>query len=194
MVDPDTSAGTLRRQQMVYWQQYGRLKIIEVCVRHDRERPARQVRAVEPIKVAKSSGAIAGWVVWKDWPMLWSAMMAASQLLDATKHEFPFGRLHEAARGLSSAFELLCIDAEAEQETVQVRSTVCGSSLGALYPADVSERRKRLAKLGADTGIILTRRLRPRRPVKARARREVDQPLETTYREGLWSTPASGPR
>lgn len=62
---------------------------------------ARRVRTVELIKAIGSSGGI-----------------AASQLLDATKHVFPFARQHKAASDLTVALELLCIDAEAEWESI----------------------------------------------------------------------------
>jgi hypothetical protein len=97
---------------------------------------------VELIKVIGSSGAIAGWVVWKDWPMLWSGLIAAAQLLDATKHVFPFARLHKAASEMTVAFELLCIDAEAELMEILAADQP--------DPAMIA-RRKRLAKLGVET-------------------------------------------
>ena len=49
-------------------------------------------------------------------PFLWSGIIAAAQLLDATKHIFPFSRQHKAASDLTVALELLCIDAGAEWE------------------------------------------------------------------------------
>lgn len=61
---------------------------------------------------------IAAWVVWKDWPFIWAGIIAASQLLDATKHIFPFARHHKAASDLTVALELLCIDAEVEWESI----------------------------------------------------------------------------
>jgi hypothetical protein len=77
-------------------------------------------------------------VVWKDWPLLWSGIIAASQFLDATKHVFSFARLHKAASDLTVALELLCIDAEAEWESVYS---------GRVPDEGVTERRARLARL-----------------------------------------------
>ncbi len=90
------------------------------------------------IKAVGSGGGIAGWVVWRDWPLLWSAIIAASQFLDATKHVFPFERLHKAASDLTVALELLCIDAEAEWESIYP---------GKVRDEEVTERRANLVRL-----------------------------------------------
>lgn len=45
-------------------------------------------------------------------------MAARSQIVDATKHVFPFARQHKAASDLTVALELLCIDAEVEWESI----------------------------------------------------------------------------
>lgn len=58
--------------------------------------------------------------------------------LDATKHVFPFARQHKAASDLTVALDLLCIDAEAEWESIYA----------ARIPDEgITERRARLAKL-----------------------------------------------
>jgi hypothetical protein len=103
-----------------------------------RNRLARQVRAVELVKAIGSGGAIAGWVIWKDWPLLWAGIIAASQFLDATKHVFPFARLHRSASDLSVALDLICIDAEAEWEAIYP---------GRISDAGITERRARLARV-----------------------------------------------
>jgi hypothetical protein len=96
------------------------------------------MHAVELIKAVGSGGGIAGWVVWRDYPLLWSGIIAASQFLDATKHVFPFARLHKAASDLTVALELLSIDAEAEWEVIYA---------GKIPNDGIAERRARLAKL-----------------------------------------------
>lgn len=114
------------------------LRAAAICIRLYRDRLARRVRCVELVKAVGSGGAIAGWVVWRDWPLLWSGIIAAAQFLDATKHVFPFARLHGAAAELSLALQLLCIDAEAEWESVRS---------GKVSDDDITERRARLARL-----------------------------------------------
>jgi hypothetical protein len=69
---------------------------------------ARRLRAVELVKGIGSGGGITGWVVRRDWPLLWSGIIAASQFLDATRHVFPFARLHHAASELTVAWRWNC--------------------------------------------------------------------------------------
>ncbi len=133
-----SEAQTSRRQPDLYWKQFVQLKAASICMRLYRNQLARRVRAVELIKAIGSSGGIAAWVVWKDWPLVWSAIIAASQLLDATKHVFPFARHHKAASDLTVALELLCIDAEAEWESIYA---------GRVPDQGITERKARLARL-----------------------------------------------
>jgi hypothetical protein len=127
-----------RRQPDLYWKQLVQLKAAAICIRLYRNRLARWVRRVEVIKAIGSSGGIAGWVIWKDWPFLWTGIIAASQFLDATKHVFPFARQHKAASDLTVALELLCIDAEAEWESIYP---------GKIPNEGITERKARLARL-----------------------------------------------
>jgi hypothetical protein len=127
-----------RRHPALYWGQLFRLKTASISARLYRNRVGRRVRLVELVKAIASSGAIAGWVVWRDWPFLWSGIIAASQFLDAIKHVFPFARLHKAASDLTVALDLLCIDAEAEWESIYA---------GIMPNERIIERRARLQKL-----------------------------------------------
>jgi len=130
-----------RRQSDLYWKQFAQLKAASICIRLYRNRLARQVRAVELVKAVGSGGAIAGWVVWRDRPLLWAGIIAEAQFLDATKHVFPFARLHRSACDLTVALELLCIDAEAEWESIRP---------GKISDNGIIERRTRLAKVQAE--------------------------------------------
>jgi hypothetical protein len=127
-----------RRQPDLYWKQLAQLKAASICIRLYRNQLAQRVRAVEIVNAVGSSGAIAGWVVWRAWPLLWAGIIAAAQFLDATKHVFPDARLHRSASALTVALELRCIAAETEGE--------------AIFPGKVSdegvvERRARLMKV-----------------------------------------------
>ncbi len=90
------------------------------------------------VKAIASSGAIAGWVVWKDYPYVWTAIIAAAQFLDAIKGVFPFAKMHKAASDLTVALEVLCIDAEDEWE---------GIFAGRLSDDAITKRRTKLKKL-----------------------------------------------
>lgn len=93
---------------------------------------------VETIKAVSSSGAIAGWVVWRDLPLLWSAIIAGAQLLDALKGVFPFAKLHRAASDLTVAMEIIWIDADAEWTDIYA---------GRLTDTEINKRLQKLRRL-----------------------------------------------
>lgn len=130
-----------KRQPQLYWRQLEQLKAASVCIRLYRNRLGWQVRTVEVVKAIASSGAIAGWVVFKEYPLLWSAIIAASQALDALKNVFPFARNHKSASDLTVALELIWIDAEEEWESIYA---------GKLSEEAITKRRTKLRKLQLD--------------------------------------------
>ncbi len=96
---------------------------------------------MEIVKAVASSGSIAGWVVFKKYPILWSSIIVAAQLLDALKNVFPFARNHKSASDLTVAMELLWIDAEEEWESIYS---------GQLSEDKITKRRTQLRKLQLD--------------------------------------------
>jgi hypothetical protein len=130
-----------RRQPDLYWREMEQLKAASVCIRLCRNRLARQVRWLELVKVIASSGGIAGWVVWKDYPFLWSGIIAAAQLLDATKNVFPFAKEHKAASDLTIALELIFIDSQLEWEKIYT---------GKVPEDDIMEARRKMQRLRLD--------------------------------------------
>jgi hypothetical protein len=130
--------GDNRRQALLYWRQLGQLKAACICMRLYRNQLGRRVRAVEIVKAVASSGGIAGWVIWKDVPFVWTAIIAAAQLLDALKSVFPFARQFKAAGDLTVALEVIYIDAEDEWERIYA---------GRLSNAEITKRRTQLRKL-----------------------------------------------
>ena len=130
-----------QRQRLLYWRQLEQLKAACVCMRLYRNRLHQQVRAVEVIKAVASSGGVAGWVIWKDIPFVWTGVIAAAQLLDALKGVFPFSKQHKAASDLTVALEIVYIDAEDEWESIYA---------GRLGDADITKRRTKLRKLQLD--------------------------------------------
>jgi len=107
-----------RRQSDLYWKEMEELKAASICIRLCRNQLGFRVKVIDLIKAVASSGGIAGWVVWRDAPFLWSGLIAGAQLLDALKGAFPFARDYKAAGDLTVALELIFIDAQYEWERV----------------------------------------------------------------------------
>lgn len=125
----------------LYWAQLRQVKAASIYMRLYRNRLARQVRTVELIKAISSSGAIAGWVIWRDLPFVWGSIIAAAQFLDAVKGVFPFAKLHRAASDLTIAMEIIWIDADAEWTEIYA---------GRLTDQEIAKRLQKLRKLQLD--------------------------------------------
>jgi hypothetical protein len=141
MSDDTAIVQASRRQPDLYWKQLQQLKAASICIRIYRNQLGRRVRTVEIVKVIASSGAIGGWVIWKEYPFVWTVIIALAQVLDAIKGVFPFARMHKAAAELTVALELLCIDAEDEWESIY---------RGSMKDEDITKRRTKLRKLQLD--------------------------------------------
>lgn len=127
-----------RRQPDLYWKQIQQIKAASICIRLYRNSLHNRVRFVDGLKAVASSGAIAGWVIWKQFPLVWSSVIVAAQLLDALKGVFPFSKQHKAASDLTIALETIWIDAEDEWESI---------FMGNLTSETISKRRTKLRKL-----------------------------------------------
>ncbi|MCJ2093218.1 hypothetical protein MKK67_12060 [Methylobacterium sp. J-072] len=164
-----------RRQPDLYWRQLQQLKASSVCIRLYRNQLARRVRAVEIIKAVASSGSIAGWVVFKEYPILWSSIIVAAQLLDALKNVFPFARNHKSASDLTVAIELLWIDAEEEWEQIYI---------GELPEDQIIKRRTQLRKIQLEAeGRYFPEGFEPSKKLLRLAEVEANAYFELTYPE-----------
>ncbi len=67
-----------RRPADLYWRQIEPLKAAAICIRLYRNQLGRRVKAVELIKAAASSGAIAGWFAFDAYKLLWGCIIAAA--------------------------------------------------------------------------------------------------------------------
>jgi hypothetical protein len=73
-----THAPTSLSQPGLYLRQLEQLKAACICMRLYRNGLGRWVRGVEIVKAVASSGGIAGWVVWKDYPLMWAGIIASA--------------------------------------------------------------------------------------------------------------------
>ena len=107
-------------------------------IRAYRDRTARYVTALGVLRAVASSGAIGGWVIWRQQAFAWGCIIAASQVADALKDVFPFAQRHKAASAHSIVLDSLFIEAQLEWENV---------FSGVLSNSQIIDRRHRLAKL-----------------------------------------------
>jgi hypothetical protein len=99
-------------------------------------------RGIEMFAAIASSGSIAAWAVWRDFSMLWGAIIALSHLLAAIKSYLPFEKRFSAASDLASRFEILFVRWEAAWQHV---------ANGDLTEEQIAERLFQLKKAKIET-------------------------------------------
>jgi hypothetical protein len=106
------------RQQQLYWNEMINLKADASYVRLYRDSRGRWVKGLGILKAVASSSSIAVWAVWGKYPLLWGAIVAFSQVADATKDFFPFAKEHKAASQYAMALDYLFNDVQLEWESI----------------------------------------------------------------------------
>lgn len=107
-----------QRQQALYWAKLVELKVGAAYIRLYRDRLGRRVTAIATIRAIASSTSIAVWAVWREYPIMWGGIIAASQVTDAVKDVFPVAKRHKSASDLTIALDRLFIEAQFEWESV----------------------------------------------------------------------------
>lgn len=108
-----------RRQALLYWRQMQQLKASACYMKIYRNRLDKKIKNIDILKAVASSGSIAGWFAFTHLKILWSIIIACSQLADVMKMVFPITKQHRQAIGLTVALETLFIDAERDWEFMQ---------------------------------------------------------------------------
>jgi hypothetical protein len=106
------------RQQELYWDELVELKVRAIAIRRHRNYLDRWNTRINFVKAIASSASIAAWAIWQKYPLMWGAIIALSQVIEATKDVFPFSRRLKAAGELTVVLERLFIDAQFEWESV----------------------------------------------------------------------------
>jgi hypothetical protein len=106
------------RQQDLYWRELGELTTAFCYYRLLRNRLTRWNQSIGIVKAVAASGTIAAWAIWQQAALLWAAIIAASQLIDAVKDVIPFQKNHRGASDLVNILDTIFIDAQFEWENI----------------------------------------------------------------------------
>jgi hypothetical protein len=94
------------------------LKVAIGYIRRYRDSLGRWVSGLGTLRAIASSGSIAAWALWKEYALLWGAIIAISQVVDALKDVFPFTKKHKAASVHTITLAAMFIDAQLEWENI----------------------------------------------------------------------------
>lgn len=129
------------RQQVLYWSHLVQLKVSAEYIQLYRDLIGRQIWWFDVARAVTSSGAIAAWAVVKAHPLLWGAIIAASQLADVIKGTLPLAKRYEGACQLSMSLDAMFIDVQFEWEAI---------AAGRLTEEEISAARKRMMTMEHD--------------------------------------------
>jgi hypothetical protein len=109
---------TISSQQLRFWNELtllrGQIEYLQLyqlyCERLD--------RGVKMLLAIASNGSIAAWAVWREFAMLWGAIIATSQLIAAVKSYLPFEKRLTACAELASKLEGLFVQWEGAWQQV----------------------------------------------------------------------------
>jgi hypothetical protein len=113
-----TAPDRLLRATQFYWNEMVNLKAL--CFYHElyRDVQARWLTRFGFIKAIATSSTIAGWVIWQDYAIIWGAIIAASQLIDALRDVFPHAKSRKSSADLVNTLDGLFNDARVEFERI----------------------------------------------------------------------------
>lgn len=114
MQPPIQNSNGNHRSQQLYWNQLVEIKVSSIYIRLFRDKTHRIVRWVGIVRAVASSASIGGWAIWHEYALIWSIIVATSQVVDALQNVMPFYKNHRAACDLASALETLFIDSQLE--------------------------------------------------------------------------------
>ncbi len=71
-------------------------------------------RAINILLAITSSGAVAAWAVWKEFPVVWAGIIAVSQVITAVKPLLSYEKRIEIIHGMINQMTLLCDEIESK--------------------------------------------------------------------------------
>ena len=97
-----------------YWKEFYRLKVHINYVERMLSKTENQDRAIKIFSAITSSTSIGAWVIWKEYALLWGAIIAVSQVLGAIRQYLPY-------KDRLRCYAALLIELEEIQLTVESR-------------------------------------------------------------------------
>lgn len=104
--------------QVRFWKEFHQLKFQIIFVQQLLLEAERNERLAKIAIAITSSASIGAWVVWKEWALLWGAIIAGSQVLSAIHPHLPYKERQKTYSSTLRDLEKLFIDAEHKWQSV----------------------------------------------------------------------------
>ncbi len=98
--------------QEKYWRELDQLKVHVFYLESYLERTVTIDRNINMFLAIASSTSIASWVIWKDLSIVWAAIIAISQAINAIKPYLPYTKRLRSLQGITNDLESLFLTME----------------------------------------------------------------------------------
>jgi hypothetical protein len=132
------------RQQALYWAELTELKVACEYIRLYRDHLVRVTNRMTLFRGAVSIIALGTWIAVKSYPIVWGAVITASQMTELLQQTIPITQRQRGANALCATLDAIFIDAQMEWEDIYG---------GKLDEDDIKRRRHRLMKLRHEAAI-----------------------------------------
>lgn len=97
-----------------YWKKLTDKRYQLIYINEYYDRCVRLQRIINIFLALSTSGAIAAWAVWKELPIIWAGIIAASQVITAVKPYLPFEKRVEGIYDVIIQYSVICNELEAK--------------------------------------------------------------------------------
>ncbi len=104
--------------QVRFWKEFHQLKVQVIFVQELLLEAERNERLVKIAVAITSSASIGAWVVWKEWAVVWAAIIAGSQVLSAIHPHLPYKERLKTYSAVFRELEKLFIEAEHKWQSI----------------------------------------------------------------------------
>lgn len=115
-----------------YWKKLTDKRYQLIYINEYYDRCVRLQRAINIFLALTTSGAIAAWAIWKEFPIVWAVIIAVSQVVTAIKPYLPYEKRIEAIYDVISQFSVICNEIEAKWFYV-AKGTMAEEEINELY-------------------------------------------------------------
>jgi hypothetical protein len=115
-----------------YWRRLTDKRYQLIYINEYYDRCVRLQRMINIFLAFSTSGAIAAWAIWKEYPVIWALVIAASQVITAIKPYLPYEKRIDGIFDVISQFSVICNELEAKWFYV-AKGTMSEEEINELY-------------------------------------------------------------
>jgi len=139
------------------WSLLNNTKFKGYCLGFVVERFQKWDRNLNIFLALASSGSIAGWAIWNDYPIVWGVIIASSQVLTVVKPYFPYFKYVKELN--KKCYQVDGLSIEAEKLWYDFRNELISTEIAAERFFDLKKQLAEIFTFGDDTIFSVTKKI-----------------------------------